>query len=379
MPKKRSAGEGGVWQEPSGRWRGAISITSGTGKRRRIERYGKTRKEVADKLSTARKQLEQGTTLTKQPTIAALLEVWMAQIVIPHRKPTTAYRYGQVIRLSITSYIGGVRLEKFTAPQAQAWLNVLETEQSAHAAEQGLKVLRAALNVAIKWGYLTRNVLDAVERPRATAQPITPLSQDQAIALLEAVQGHRLEALYSVALALGLRKGEIVALRWDDVDWERKTLRIDSTISRLPGKLTETTPKTDGSADVVPLPDELIAALKRHLIYQREERMLKADKWKDQGLMFPAEYGTVLEPRNLVRSFKNFCKKAGLPVTVRFHDLRHSCATLLIAQGVHLKVVQAILRHRRIELTANLYGHVYEETQRDATGKMFERIRKKEG
>lgn len=105
--------------------------------------------------------------------------------------------------------------------------------------------------------------------------------------------------------------------------------------------------------------------------------MLKADKWQDNNLIFAAEYGTRLEPRNLVTRFKRLLKKAGLPETIRFHDLRHSCATLLIAQGVHLKVVQAVLRHRRIELTANLYGHVYEETQRDATATMFERIRRK--
>ena len=137
-------------------------------------------------------------------------------------------------------------------------------------------------------------------------------------------------------------------------------------MQRIAGQKTLTTPKTATSARTLLLPDALIKAPRQHQEHQALEREALGEEWQDQGLVFPSERGTLIEPRNIVRSFKRLLKRAGLPESTRFHDLRHSCATLLIAQGVHLSVIREILGHSQISVTADIYGHVLPETQRSA-------------
>lgn len=189
MPKRNSNGEGGVWQEPSGRWRGAISTTNALGKAIRIERYGKTRREVLDKLAIARNDLAHSEQRKQNPTIADHLAAWMEEIIIPHREATTAHRYEQTIRIDINPHLGTVRLAKLNERQCQAWVNLLKSTKGDHAAEEGVKRLRAALNQAIRWKLIVSNPLKDVQFSHSEAKPIAPLTPEQAVLLLEAAHG----------------------------------------------------------------------------------------------------------------------------------------------------------------------------------------------
>jgi integrase len=175
-----------------------------------------------------------------------------------------------------------------------------------------------------------------------------------------------------VALSLGLRAGEVLGLQWNDIDFDRATLRVTGAIQRLRGKLVRSSTKTSASARALDIPPILLRHLQRRQVQQADERERAAEQWAEHGLVFTTRRGTPIDPRSLTRDFKRVLKKAGLPQTIRFHDLRHSCATLLIAQGVHPRVVMEILRHTQISTTMNTYAHVLPRLQRDATAKIEE-------
>ena len=230
-------------------------------------------------------------------------------------------------------------------------------------------VLRRALGQALKWGLVARNVATLVDPPRVQRREVQPLGPDQARAILAAVQGDRLEALYSVALAVGLRRGEALGLRWTDVEFDAGALAVRAALQRVNGKLQLVQPKTARSRRTIALPQSVIVALHRHRVRQLQERLLAGQRWHDTGFVFTTTLGTPLDPRNVYRHFQRALDKAGLP-RKRFPDLRHTCATLLLAQGVHPRVVMDILGHSQIALTMDTYSHVIPALQREAAGRM---------
>ena len=188
---------------------------------------------------------------------------------------------------------------------------------------------------------------------------------EQARRFLAAVRGDRLEALYAVALAVGMRQGEALALHWSDVDLDAGTVRVRYSLQRINGKLTLVQPKTETSRRTIDLPLQAIAALRAHWDRQMDERRLAGTTWKEHGLVFTTQRGTPLDKGNVHKWFKALLACAGLP-HMRFHDLRHCCASLLLAQNVHPKVVQEILGHSQIAMTLDLYSHVLPSVRKDA-------------
>jgi len=201
---------------------------------------------------------------------------------------------------------------------------------------------------------LNCNVAEDVDPPQLKRAEIQPLDREQTRRLLETAEGDRLQALYILAVATGLRPGEMLALRWSDVDLEVGTLQINRALSD--GEFA--TPKTPRSRRKIELSRTARTALRTHRKRQLEERMKKAGLWKDHGLVFPSTVGTPLSHRNVVRSFKALLKRAGLPVGTRLYDLRHTCATLLLNGNVHPKYVQELLGHASIAQTLDTYSHV---------------------
>ncbi len=195
---------------------------------------------------------------------------------------------------------------------------------------------------------------------------LTPIEAQR---LLQAAQDDRLAALWRVALSLGLRRGETLGLRWCDVDLDNGTLRITVNLQRINGKLVLVKPKTKESQRTLPLPTSLIPALRQHKVWQLQEKLLAGSRWRDHDLVFCTSVGTPISPRNLLRSLQALLDRAGLP-RMRFHDLRHSCATLLLAQGVPVKVVQEILGHTDPRVTLGIYQHVVMEDRRQAAAIM---------
>ncbi len=230
-------------------------------------------------------------------------------------------------------------------------------------------ILRQALNRALKWGLVLRNVATLVEPPKVERFKIQPLTKEQADRLLAAAKGDRLESLYRVALSLGLRQGEALGLRWEDVDLERRVLHIRVALQAAKGKLSLVEPKTDNAQRTLPLPAALGSALKAHRTRQLEERLKVGTAWQEHGLVFCTSVGTPIHPRNCVRSFHALRKRAGME-HLRFHDLRHSCLSLLAAQGISARMAMEIAGHSDIRLTQNVYTHVYDDAKRQAADVM---------
>jgi integrase len=372
--RRRGHGEGAIYQRADGRWCASVDLGIINGKRKRKVIYGKTRKEVADKLKALHRDQASGINIApEQQTIKQFFDQWLEQTIKPHSRPKTYASYAQIARLYLLPHLGSLQLSKLAPEHVQAMLNSLRSTGGEHGGGLAPRtvqyvhaVLRKALNQAVKWGRIPRNVATLIDTPRVEKYPMAPLTPEQGRVLLNAVKGHRLEVLYRVALSLGLRKSEVLGLRWEDADFAVQTLRIAYALQRQSGKLVLVAPKTAASVRTLALPSVLLNALRLHRERQQAERANRGSAWREHGLVFPSNIGTPMEPRNLVRHFKTVLKRAGLPPTIRFHDLRHSCATFLVAQGVHPRVIQEILGHSDIQTTMGIYAHVLPEVQRAA-------------
>ncbi len=365
--RRRGHGEGSIYQRSDGLWIASVNLGHVNGKRKRLYLSGKTRKEVAEKLKVALRDQQQGHSLIpERQTVDQFLTRWLADVVAPNHRPKTYHNYDQAVRLYFRPTIGGVALSKLTGQQVQAMLSGLQVSGLAPGTIRTVRnILRAALSQAVKWELVPRNVASLVELPPLPDTKAKALTVAQAQQLFAAARGDRLEALYRVALALGLRRSEVLGLRWQDVDLEQQTLTIAFALQDDRGSYQLVEPKTRNSRRTLPLPPMLIAALRAHKIRQYEERLLAGSRWQEHGLVFPTSLGTPQSPRNLLRSFHRLLKRADLP-HMRFHDLRHSCLSLLAAQGVPPRVAMEIAGHSNINITLQVYTHVLDGALRSA-------------
>jgi integrase len=231
--------------------------------------------------------------------------------------------------------------------------------------------LHKALKQAVNDGLVKRNVCEAVKPPQLRREEIKSLTSKQAKLLLKQIRGDRLEALYVLGITAGLRQSELLGLKWEDVDLERGTLQVRRTLTGLKnGQPIFGSPKTAKSKRSIQLTVKALEALKRHHALQVEEEQRLAGLWQEHGLVFATRVGTPINRRNLViRSFKPLLNRAGLP-KIRFHDLRHTCATLMLCGGIHPKVVQELLGHASVTITLDTYSHVLPSMQGEAAEKM---------
>lgn len=360
---RRANGEGSIYRRKNGGWTARISLTGGE----RKDFYGKTRQEVAAKLAAASERQRTGLPLVNErQTVGAYLQSWL-QGVKTSARPKTYTTYEGLVRLHAEPKIGKVPLAKLTPQHLQdLYADRLDAGLSPQTVRHLHAVLHRALGQAARWGLVTRNVADLITPPRISRHEIQALDVVQSRALLQAAKGDRLEALYVLALTTGMRQGELLALRWKDVDLEAATLSVRGTLSRSPEGLTVAEPKTAGSRRHVFLGPIAVDALRRHRVNQTAERLLKAPGWENSDLVFVNEVGKPIEASNLRRrSFRPLLEKAGLP-RIRFHDLRHSAATLLLTQGIHPKVVSERLGHSKVSITLDLYSHVTPTLQKEA-------------
>lgn len=390
MARKRGRNEGTIFKRKDGRWCAVVDLGWENGKRKRKYLYGTTRTEVAEQLTKVLREKAQGLPVAvERQTVGQFLERWLEESVKRTVRPLTYQQYHQHVRLYLAPRdgkgrylplpaLGGLLLEKISPNHVQSVLNAkLGSGLSPRTVQLSLVILRHALDQAVKWGLAGRNVAKLVDSPKVKHFEIKPLTPTQARDFLKATHGERLEALYSVALALGLRQGEALGLRWSDVDFEARTITIRQTLERIggkrfgePGRLQFVEPKTNRSRRTIAMPDAIAKALKAHRVRQMEERLAAGSRWHDNGIVFSTTIGTPIEPRSVVVDFKRVLTKAGLSDSLRFHDLRHSAASLLLAQGVQLRTIMELLGHSTIVLTANTYSHVMPEAMRDAAEKM---------
>lgn len=379
MTSRRGRGEGSIGERANGAWMGRVDLGyDAAGKRRRKCVYGKTRDEVAKRMKKLLYDQQQGLPIqTERQSVAVFLDKWLKETVRPSVRPATYTGYEVCVRRYITPALGRIPLAKLTPQEVQAFLNALlkpglsKQGLSSRTAQLTHAVLRRALGQALKWDMVGRNVAKLVDPPRSVKYKGTSWTPAQARAFLDVMKGDRLEALYSVAVSVGLRRGEALGLRWDAVDLDKGTLTVRAALQRVDGKLQLLETKTASSIRTIPLPGFATKLLRAHRIAQLQERMRMGDGWTDSGYVFTTTVGTPIEPRNVNRSFTKALERcANRAPVIRFHDLRHTCASLLLAQGVPPRVVMEILGHSKISVTMDIYAHVMPAATSDAMDRM---------
>ena len=370
---RRGNNEGSIYRRSDGRWEARVSLGHADGRRRRKAFYGKTRQEVARKLQAAQRALGDGLPLPGQgQTTGAFLRLWLRDSAANKVRPRTLRRYEQLVQ-HLDEALGRVPLAKLTPAHVEAMMNeAIAAGASPRTACHLRAVLRTSLNVAMKWGVLGRNAAALAGPPRVPEHEVRPLSQADARALLGAVRGDRLEALFTVALAVGLRQSEALAARWGDIDLDRGTLSVQRSLQRIDAEWLFLEPKTARSRRTLPLPAAVVTALREHRARQLQERLRlgrawEGDKWGD--LVFTDEAGGPLSGFHVRRRFYALLAVAGLPA-MRYHDLRHGAASLMAAQGVPMRTAMEMLGHSQISTTANIYAHVAPELTRDAADRI---------
>ncbi|WP_431880980.1 tyrosine-type recombinase/integrase [Micromonospora chalcea] len=403
QPARRNPnGEGSIYQRASdGRWVGQAYVLTTDGTRKRKFVYGATWEEAHAKLVELKSRSQRGIPVPDRAwKLADYLPYWLAAYVTD-LKPTTARGYESAVRLHLIPALGTKRLDGLQVQHVKAFMddfrrkclcctngldkirpvgrrccsvgNCCQRYPSARQIQFVHAVLRNALQHAMREELVARNVAKLVRVPSPRYKVGKGLSVDQVRKILTASSGHRLHALYVVAATMGLRRGELVGLRWSDVDLDQGTLRVQQTVQRVAGTLHVLDAKTEDSEAVLPLPEVTWLSLMEHQERQQAERAGLAEVWEDHDLVFPSERGTPMEPTNLSRSFARLRETAGLP-GVRLHDLRHTVVSLLMELGVPPHVVQAIARHADVKVTLKVYAHANLDAMRQALGKLDGRL-----
>jgi integrase len=383
---RRGNSEGSIYQRNDGRWVATIHDGYRDGKRHRKSIYRKTRNAVQKELTRALRAQQLGLPVeSDRLTVGEWLKQWLEMQKPPATKPKTYAAYEYQTRIHLIPAFGKRPLVKF---QPQEVREFMQSKAKAGLAPKSIRhfraTLRAALNVAVRDGLVARNVAALVKPPRLQKSKLHVFTKEEALRFLGLAKGNRLEAIFTVALSLGLREGEILGLRWKDVDLDAGRLEVAYSLQRIKrpgekkGKLELIAPKTDRSRRLIALPQVAISALHAHRGRQEKERSAAGARWRDTGMVFTTSIGTMLDQRNMLRAYYAIMntrdpddpepdkeKKRKLLPQLRFHDLRHSAATLLLAQGVHPRYIMELLGHSSFNLTMNTYGHILEEMKKE--------------
>ncbi len=377
---RRGHNEGTIYKRKDGRWCAQVTLGIVNGKTKRKSIYGKTRKEVSERMKEVQNDLKNGVEPTdERRTVTQALDTWLDEFSKPTIRPRTYEGYKCIVEKHLKPALGVYRLSKLGPENVQAMLNEKADHLSPRRVARIHAVLRIMLNKAVKLGWVNRNVATLVSLPKCESYEPVVLGPSEAKEFIRAAQGHRLEAFFVVALALGLRRGEALGIKWEDIDFEDRTLTIRRTLQRVAGKLAILPTKTVRSRRKIRLPTELISVLRAHRARQSEER-LKSRQWKESKLVFTARGGGPLEPRTANKAFHQILSRLHEIDDLRarkrrfegltLHGLRHSCATILIAQGVPVPVVSEILGHARISTTLDVYSHALPQMRDEAADEM---------
>lgn len=378
--RNRGNGEGCISRRKDGSW--CAVVTTGrnpeTGKLKRRFFYGKTRQEVADKLNQALADLRQGTFVApSRTTVGSWLSTWLEEYKRPKVRPSTLESYRMMIDVHIKPGLGHIQLKQLQPCDLQRFYNQ-KLAAGRSDGKGGLSprmvrymhvILHGALKQAVREGLVARNVAEAVELPREQKKEFVPLTDDQVRRFLSAIKNDRLYAAFLLDLGTGLRRGELLALRWQDVDLKNRLITVRQAVSQVKGQLLYQEPKSKKSQRTVPIPESIATELKAHKARQNQERLMLGPAYQDNGLVFCQENGEPLRIRTFLRRFDNLLAKAGVP-KVRFHDLRHTFATLLLQAGEHPKVVSELLGHSCISITLDTYTHVLPELKQAAAARL---------
>jgi integrase len=366
MARKRGNGEGSIYRTKSGLWRGSYWVATAKGLKRRYV-SGKTRQECSQKLTKAMADRDDGLIFDAgSQTVGEYLERWVKDVQGTVRQSTyEGYEYA--VRPHIAPALGRLKLRDLTPIHVRSFYRDRLDSGLAPATVHKLHaVLHKALKAAVADDLVPRNAAAGLKLPRITREEIDPLREEEARRLLEAARGDRLEALYILALNTGMRQGELLALKWDDADLENGLLRVRRTLTHANKAFILGEPKTKNSRRTIRLAKSAVDALQAHLSRQLAEIERMGSLYQPGGLIFATEAGTIINPSNLRnRSFKPLLTRAGLR-PIRFHDFRHTCATLLLSKNINPKVGSEMLGHASISITLDIYSHLLPDMQEKA-------------
>ena len=376
---RNAQGGGTIRQRSDGRWEARYTVGRDPGSGKQIQRsvYGSTQKEARQKLAAAVAALDNGTyTAPSKMTVGQWLDIWQRDY-LGGVKPMTALNYSQHITNHIKPAMGAIKLEALNAHTIQSFYNNLGKP---HGEKPGLSpktvknvhgVLHKALQQAVKVGYLRFNPAEACELPRIERKEIQPLDNEAIAAFMNAVHGHRFEAIYLTMLFTGMRRGEACGLLWECVDLDKGTILINKQLQNIPGKPGEyrlvSTKNSKGRT--ITAAASVVSLLRRHRAQQIEMRLQAGPLWQDNGYVFSNEVGEHLSPSTVYHGYKRIVASIGLP-DARLHDLRHSYAVAALRAGDDIKTVQGNLGHHAASFTLDVYGHVTEEMKQASADRM---------
>jgi integrase len=352
---------------------------TGKQKRRSQSKYAPTYKEAEAWLYKKRKELEGGATNTASDklTVKQYLLDWL-KVVRGEVRPNSHGQYAHICLNHVIPAFGHTPLSKLDSRAVQTLITDMASRGYSTATVGTTRaILSRAMRRAVVWGLINRDPAAAslVRVPRMVTAPIHPYTAEQVQAFLLCARDvdTPLYALYALAFSLGLRKGELMGLRWQDVDFDKGTLQVRGTLGRQAGvpRMEYAETKTRSSNRTLRLPPTLIGILRDHA-RTRKEAQVRARTWRHTGYVFTTGIGTPVDPKNLVLAFKSVITRAGLPV-IRFHDTRHTAATLMLSRGVDIVTVAHILGHSSPTITLRIYAHVL-DSMRDNAASMIEEM-----
>lgn len=388
--RKASNGEGSIFKDKNGKWRASITIGKDpiTGRQKKQWFYGKSEKEVREKKLKALAQIQNGDYIEPSKiTLEQWLHTWLWDYKKMKIQATTFESYEYVIRIHINPTLGKNQLNKLRAEDLQKLYNS-KLKCGRLDGEGGLSnrsvkyihtIMVQALTQAVKSGLLIKNIAEATDPPKLVKKEMRVLSIEEQEMFISAIENERLRALFILAPNCGAREGEILALKWDDIDFEKNKIRIDETIKRVKTfdasknktELVLKTPKTSSSNRNIDIPPLVMQELHQHKIRQNEEKLKAGQLYKDNNLVFCTDLGNPIDVSNLMRVYKRILKRSGIDIRgVTFHTLRHVYGSRLNDLDVNPKTIQSLMGHSSIKTTMDIYVHPSEEKQKEAANKM---------
>jgi len=403
VTRSRANGEGSIFPYRNG-YAAYSWVSTPTGKRQRKYVYGRTREVVHEKWIKLMGEARKGAVSTTVPKLGDYLTTWLSEIIEPGSAPATYAIYESHVRLHISPRLGNKRLDKLGVRDVQLWINTLrktclccttERDKRRPVAQRrccavkkccqdylsdrsvgGIRaVLRSALSQAMREELISRNVAMSVTVPTRRKHKASSWTSEEARAFLENARSNHdpMYAAYVLTLTLGLRKGEVLGLLWDDIDLSTATLAVNHQLQRASGTLYHRETKTEESEDALPLVSLGTAALRWQKTTQERAQERAGDAWQKGGWVFTTRYGTPIEPRNFSRYFQARCEAAGVR-RITVHDARRTCATILVDLDVHPRIIMKILRHTQIAMTMDIYAQASSKSTREALQQLGEEL-----
>jgi integrase len=370
MARIRGRNEGSIHQRANGTWRAQVSLDG-----KRLGYTAKTRRECQNWIKKTIGEIDHGLTFTSTTvTLGEYMQSWLDSTKVSKRQNTWK-SYEQLARNYVIPKLGKIKLKDLRPDQIQEFYNhLLADNVGAYSIIKIHILLHSAIEHAIKLGLANHNAIDAAQPPKPPSKEMKVLEESQVSQMLVAARGTRLEALLHLTVATGMRQMELLGLKWTDLDWNRQTLKVERQLERSTiDQVRFVQPKTNYGRRSLALGDQTIAVMRRHYERQNEERKAAGECWSEFGLIFTTKTGTPINFRNLVRDFKLLLQNAGLP-SIRFHDLRHTAASLMLNHDIPVIVVSRRLGHAKPSITLDVYGHLFPGIQAEAAQKIDDLI-----